>query len=302
MTLKCKLCSSEELTKLPYPCKGAQAPVERFKIDCILSCATCGYGEIFPMVEQSEIDRFYSDGHYWEKVTSNPLLDNHNQNQDRFRVRSIYRYFKARSVQDQSLTVLDIGAGSGNIANGLKKYFKDYDVEYNFIELDPHKAQNIINTHRSIKATLVELDSLKQDTYDIVFLNHVLEHVIDAEEFLLKVSKAVKKGGLIYIEVPNRDDKVKPNVFPHTLFFSERSLQHLGEKLKWHTIQTSSFGHEVFNNESKLLNLRGRLLSKAFYFLVSKKRFKLAQLIDILMFQYFKKNADGPWIKWISQK
>ena len=48
------------------------------------------------------------------------------------------------------------------------------------------------------------LDSAKYDNYfDIVVLSHVVEHLSDPRESLVRISECVTNEGLVYIEVPN---------------------------------------------------------------------------------------------------
>jgi ubiquinone/menaquinone biosynthesis C-methylase UbiE len=106
-------------------------------------------------------------------------------------------------------TILDYGAGNGILANLLKK---EFSVETFDIGMEPTDTK-----------------------YDCLLLSHVLEHIYDLDSFLDEVSKNIKDGGLLYIEIPNADFYEEfINICPlqevnieHINFFSKYALNKL---------------------------------------------------------------------------
>lgn len=93
--------------------------------------------------------------------------------------------------------VLDIGAGQGGIGAALgKKGWKDLSA----VEIDP-RAHDLL---RSIYSRVEnDLSKLPQQTFDVVLLLDVLEHIPNCELFFEEVKKLLSPSGVILISVPN---------------------------------------------------------------------------------------------------
>lgn len=50
---------------------------------------------------------------------------------------------------------------------------------------------------------LSEFDS--QESYDVIILSNVLEHVLDPLEMLTNVRRLLKPGGQVWVSLPNTD-------------------------------------------------------------------------------------------------
>jgi methionine biosynthesis protein MetW len=98
--------------------------------------------------------------------------------------------------------ILDIGVGNGDLLlKASKKAFtKLYGIDVS--------NQNIKKTKNNIKANLsvqnIDIKtSFKSNSFDVVTLVAVLEHVFNVNFVLKEVNRILKKGGKIIIEVPN---------------------------------------------------------------------------------------------------
>lgn len=93
--------------------------------------------------------------------------------------------------------VLEIGTGAGYIAHALSKYAKSVD------------SVDIVDDRRirtGFKQKIVSDETLpyKDEQFDVVITNHVLEHVPDQEKHLAEMTRVLKKGGIIYLASPNK--------------------------------------------------------------------------------------------------
>jgi len=96
--------------------------------------------------------------------------------------------------------VLEIGAGGGYLYHYLKKNVKKYEaVELSGIQRKYLKKKFKIKTYR-------EIDDVEKNSFDVVVIISVLEHVTDPIEFLKSLSKLLKKKGRIIIECPSIND------------------------------------------------------------------------------------------------
>jgi 2-polyprenyl-3-methyl-5-hydroxy-6-metoxy-1,4-benzoquinol methylase len=64
--------------------------------------------------------------------------------------------------------------------------------------------EDVQNMDEFFQLDLTELDYSKipDDTYDIIIMSHVIEHLYNGDKVLPLLLKKLKKGGLFYIEFP----------------------------------------------------------------------------------------------------
>lgn len=116
-----------------------------------------------------------------------------------FRLKTIGKY-----TDKKDLKVLDIGSGSHS-STITKKWLPmchytgvDRDVSYDNTEED------VQNMDEFFQLDLTELDysAIPDETYDVIIMSHVIEHLYNGDKVLPLLFKKLKKGGLFYIEFP----------------------------------------------------------------------------------------------------
>ena len=116
-----------------------------------------------------------------------------------FRLKTLSKY-----TDKKDLKILDVGSGSHS-STITKKWLPnchytgvDRDVSYDNTEED------VQNMDEFFQLDLTELDCSKipDDTYDIIIMSHVIEHLYNGDKVLPLLLKKLKKGGLFYIEFP----------------------------------------------------------------------------------------------------
>ncbi len=97
---------------------------------------------------------------------------------------------------NQEKKLLDIGCGTGEfLIHAKNKNWKTVGVELN--DQARQKASNKkIDTFKS-------LDNLNNQKFDIITLWHVLEHLPNLEDQILKIKSLLEKNGILIIAVPN---------------------------------------------------------------------------------------------------
>lgn len=163
--------------------------------------------------------------------------------------------------------ILDIGCSNG-IFLDLYKNCETWGVEpssnYKVAELKMHKILN----------TTFEKARLPENYFDLIIMNHTLEHVKDGEIVLAKIFRLLKKGGILFIDVPNAgglSSKLFGHKWPyrlpneHTYQFTKESLSKL----------VNDTGFEVLHWESRsgLFELANPLLDLFQSLMTFKKRF-----------------------------
>lgn len=92
--------------------------------------------------------------------------------------------------------VLEIGSSNGVFLD-LFEDSETWGVEpSNIVHSTKYKEHRIINKY-------FEKAKLPENYFDLVIMNHTLEHVKDAEKVLHKIYKLLKHDGILFIDVPN---------------------------------------------------------------------------------------------------
>lgn len=100
--------------------------------------------------------------------------------------------------------VADVGAGTGIIKNALEvelsKPIVGFDIDYEFI----------IERDRMVAADATRLP-VRPESFDMVLLNHIYEHVADQAALFREACRILKPGGVAYVSAGNRLAIVEPH-------------------------------------------------------------------------------------------
>lgn len=195
--------------------------------------------------------------------------------------------------------ILDIGAGNGAFGFSALEEFPSADAEYVAVDLD----QNILEALKSYwpessgakLTTTPGIDGLSGG-FDLIVLSHVLEHVVDPVEFLKSMTSLLRRDGYLFIEVPNRDDRFKKDVFPHLLFFNSKSLENTLREAGFNLVGSQVVGNLV--SHSKFENYLERAILKARYALPRPILFNTLSRI----YRAKHLNAEGPWLRALARR
>lgn len=99
------------------------------------------------------------------------------------------------SFKTESKTILDIGAGTGDFLS----ICKENNWEVNGVE--PSDNAKKLASNKGI--TLDNNINIYDKKFDIITMWHVLEHVPNLQEYIIKIKKLLKVNGIIIIAVPN---------------------------------------------------------------------------------------------------
>jgi len=179
----------------------------------VLSCPVCGSNIYVPYITKFNIDiklctRCTSGFSSKIPKNFNDVYDNkeqfehHQKSYERIRRYRIKRFGKERldlilKFKNKG-NLADIGCGNGWFLEVAKKKFLVSGVELNNSLLNFTSKKLKIPVYRKI-------DLLKDKDYDVITLFDIIEHVSEPMDLLRKVSKKLKKGGIILIYTPNKD-------------------------------------------------------------------------------------------------
>jgi len=109
-----------------------------------------------------------------------------------------------RSELEAAERVADVGAGTGIIKNALEVEFSKsivgFDIDYEFI----------IERDRMVAADATRLP-VPPESFDMVLLNHIYEHVTDQSALFREAYRILAPGGVAYVSAGNRLAIMEPH-------------------------------------------------------------------------------------------
>lgn len=220
---------------------------ELFKNKLLYRCLGCGLIFIYPTVAQEDLDVYYNS--VWlndENIIS--TSDNMNIIY-RIQAKERFKYLNSHIHFIEDMKILDVGAGFGYLLNEFKRNLN------NPILCATETNKLNINRLRKMRAKVAnEIGGFNGEKFDLVNICFVLEHIINPKEFLRDVLKYVKKGGYVFIDLPERDDTFKEMLEPHVVVFTTDSFKNMVDKLDIELLHMTGYGVE----REKLVELKGQ--------------------------------------------
>lgn len=192
MSLKCcikkkKFCKKNNLKiKIKKP-----NDYEYFKPvkSLIVECKNCEVLRQQPTPTKTQINSFYDEDYQNYTNSPNILL--------RFLSKIYFKISSFALKVNKNSYILDYGCGTGEILNNFSKSGYKNLYASDFVR---HK-----NLEKKIKFSK-NIEKFKNIKFDLIIINHVIEHVPDPLNFLLKLKSKLKPKGKIIGQTPNYKD------------------------------------------------------------------------------------------------
>jgi len=239
MTRNCAICGSSEKRKI-YSQVFVIPSYKHVHLGYdVVICDVCGFSFADNLADQSTFDKYYQYSYTSSEETAR--YQNSAENICRF-------------LQKED-RILDIGCGTGHLLNLIRLRGHDhvYGLEPSVDACHAAKEKYGLDV---VNGSL--FDNLDLGRFDFIILSHVLEHIVDLPNFILQLHKYLKRGGRLYIEVPDVHNflmSLEPNpslgwkyerdLFAHFApehinFFSMISLQNLMTRLGFEKLFVAS--------------------------------------------------------------
>ncbi len=200
----CPICKGQKFKPFLL-CTDFTVSRETFQI---VECESCNFHFTNPRPNEIEITRYYQSEDYISHTgTSKGLV-----NRIYLLVRKYTLAKKLQLVLEEnfrgnssklknldSLALMDYGCGTGEFL----KTCKDAGIETTGIEPGEKAREFGINKYDLNILNPDKIKTIPSETFDIVTLWHVLEHIHQIEEFLNNLKRLLKKTGVAIIAVPN---------------------------------------------------------------------------------------------------
>jgi len=95
--------------------------------------------------------------------------------------------------------LLEIGCGSGRKLELLR----ELGWETQGVEQDPNAVANCVSKNLDVSCGALKEQNYKDDSFDVVIMSHVIEHLHDPRATLIEIRRILKPGGLLSMTAPN---------------------------------------------------------------------------------------------------
>ncbi|NGM38822.1 class I SAM-dependent methyltransferase [Methylobacterium sp. DB0501] len=174
-----------------------------------VACTGCGLIRTDPMPSAAELDAYYASAYraaYQFALGRRP--PRHHLNRSRREAR--FRADLLGPALRPGARVLDVGSGSGEFLAAARA--RGCDVT----GIEPGRTYAAYARAEHGTPVLDRLDELPPDAvFDVVTVHHVLEHLRDPVDTLVRLAGRLAPGGVLYAAVPNMAATGKP---PHERF------------------------------------------------------------------------------------
>lgn len=235
----CLSCGAAELIRVRrYRTNTSYGPAV-FGGSWILRCARCQTAQASPRPDAGTLAGYYETDYRSGRVYGADVSD-----AARFPKDNLFYYNRGCSiaelvgphVQAKRPRILDIGTGFGHVLHAFGELFPDscrLAIEFNDYAVDHLDSLGIQVITEPVERALPRLEQ----TFDVIILSHVLEHLLEPRDILRMLYERLAPGGILYVEVPNIPTesltRYPDNVWaprcdePHITFFTRDSLASL---------------------------------------------------------------------------
>lgn len=156
---------------------------------------------------------------------------------------------------NENSSIMDFGSGVGEL--GL--YIKENGHFNKVTALDPKEQcinKCIESGLETIKCSSLDILENVHDKYDLIIMNHILEHILDLNQTLTDIKQILNENGYIYIENPDIEkytenkDKNTPYSFltyEHVLHMGMEDLKNLALCTGYEIIESGKYFKKTSN-------------------------------------------------------
>jgi 2-polyprenyl-3-methyl-5-hydroxy-6-metoxy-1,4-benzoquinol methylase len=165
----------------------------------IVECSNCGFAYTSPRPTEKDLGKYYeSEDYISHSNTSKGIVSRLYQ---RVRKHTLEKKLKLVNREGQKGSLLDIGCGTGEFLNTVKQDgWKTIGIEPS-----PSARKQAVENYKLDIREEGELNNLPANSFDVITMWHVMEHVAYPRERVQKLNELLKNNGVLIIAVPNRN-------------------------------------------------------------------------------------------------
>ena len=244
---ECPVCDSTNfspfLTCTDYFVSGEQFTIKR--------CGNCGFKITENIEDEENIGRYYQSEEYISHSNTSKGMINAVYHQVRNYMLGQKRKLVESAAGMQSGRIMDVGTGTGFFLNEMSRH----GWQVTGTEKSPDARQFAQTEFNLNMLETEELFNLKDNSFDVITLWHVLEHIHRLQENMQTFRRLLKKEGKLIIAVPNHDSYdaqhykefwAAYDVPRHIWHFAPQQMQLLGEKYGFQLTGTKTMPFDSF--------------------------------------------------------
>lgn len=208
-------------------------------------CENCGLGITGNSEYETRkiISNIYG-GKYWnERNSETSIVSDYSDVDSEGKKRNwVSQYLYCKPYLQNKKNILEIGAGAGQASY----WFEKSGFLITGIEPDERNVKLInqkLEYGKCISGFIEDIEI--KEKFDILWMSHVLEHLVRPDLFLKKIKNNLIHGGIFFIEVPNCENRSILNATlvsqPHTYHFSKHSLINICNKAGFKMLRSDYF-------------------------------------------------------------
>ncbi len=246
----CPLCGNKETRLLLKDSANQDRPVR--------ICQNCHIPYVYPQPEFQEVESWY--GNQYFAASLDPARDIFRRWKDSMKSGGdlflptgkqfslVFQWLESTGLSDleqkKPRKMLDVGCATG----GLIAEFISRGWEADGVELSPSAVGFCQEMGFSVQQGTLDTLHFPAQSYDLVTLTHVIEHLPDTRKTLTEACRLLKPGGGLFIRTPNSESLPRLlagdpwfSDHDHLFFFGNRSITSLLESCGFRVIEIKSY-------------------------------------------------------------
>jgi 2-polyprenyl-3-methyl-5-hydroxy-6-metoxy-1,4-benzoquinol methylase len=192
--VSCPICAAESCENL------LDQDRHGFGLKTVL-CRRCAFVYVNPMPTAKSLEEFYKESYrvfYRKQAQVNALtLAVLGVNE---RVAATYDYLSRTMDLPRLNNILDFGSADGS----LLKYIQEHHPDIRLCGVEPSAEYRKFAKDRLRAEIFEDITAIpRHEKYDLIIINHVLEHLAEPIGFLRTLIDLLSERGALYIDVPN---------------------------------------------------------------------------------------------------
>ena len=186
VAVDCPFCGSKK-THSPFTINGFHHA----------TCADCAVVYVSPRLKDECLEKLYNN-QYYSEIYGKSMIPVFEVRKELIGARKTDQTLAHLPNAKKSLDVLDIGCGVGEVID----VFKDRGHKCTAIEVNPIAVDWLKKKGISVFADSFDRFP-EENKFDVIMAWGVVEHVVNPKDFLKKVQRQLKPGGVFASEVPS---------------------------------------------------------------------------------------------------
>jgi len=172
----------------------------------IEACNNCGLLVQNPQPSDDQLAAIYGSNYFIGSSENDrlaPQFDVVKRGTASLQLDQVAAYLRKRGRAAERLSLLEVGCGRGNML--LEAGNRGYQIQGREFSTDAARVAN-----RKLGADIVQVGAIGEETFpaqsfDVCILADVIEHLRDPADFLRKILRILKPGGVIFMATPSTD-------------------------------------------------------------------------------------------------